>query len=171
MRDAGFDFYTTDPYAPNLLANGFEATLPTDISNRYELATAFECFEHFVHPAEELRKILAYADNVFFTTQLCPTPAPAVTDWWYYSRHSGQHIALYRAETLAFLGKQQGLHYYNLLNYHLLTRKPVPAPIVSLLIAAGRFGLASILRPFLKSKTVADSVLLEQRTQGGKLMS
>ncbi|QJD78685.1 class I SAM-dependent methyltransferase [Spirosoma rhododendri] len=169
MRDAGFDFFTTDPYAPNLLAKGFEADTPTDAAGRYELATAFECFEHFVNPADELRKILAYSDNVFFTTQPCPDPAPALDKWWYYAPHHGQHVALYRPETLAYLGKQEGLHYYNLLNYHLYTRKPLPPLVFPLLVAAGRFGLASVLRLFLKSKTVSDATLLEQRTQAGRL--
>ncbi|WP_461096433.1 class I SAM-dependent methyltransferase [Spirosoma luteolum] len=165
MRDAGFDFYNTDPYAPNLLANGFDAP-----PGRYELATAFECFEHFVNPAEELQKIMAYSDSIFFTTQPCPTPAPAVTDWWYYAPHHGQHVSLYRPETLAYLGRQQGLHYYNLLNYHLFTRKRLVPGVFPLLVAAGRFGLASVLRLFLRSKTVADAALIEQRTQAGRLV-
>ncbi|GAB3941784.1 hypothetical protein GCM10028805_05500 [Spirosoma harenae] len=160
MRDAGFDFYSTDPYAPNLLAKGFDAA-----PGRYEMATAFECFEHFEYPARDLAKIMAYSDNLFFTTQPCPKPAPKIQDWWYYAPHHGQHIALYRPETLAYLGKQVGLHYYNLLNYHLFTRKKLPSFIFPLLVAAGRFGLSSVLRLFLKSRTISDAELLEKRAQ------
>lgn len=158
MRDIGFDFYSTDLYATNFMARGFDAE-----PGRYELATAFECFEHFVNPGEELEKILAYSDSIFFTTQPCPDPAPAITDWWYYAPHHGQHIALYRPKTLAYLGKQYGLHYCNFLNYHLLTKRKIAPLFFNFLVIAGRVGLISLIRLLMKSRTLSDARLLEQK--------
>ncbi|GAB4038028.1 class I SAM-dependent methyltransferase [Spirosoma gilvum] len=157
MRDIGFDYYTTDLYATNFMARGFDAQ-----PGRYEMATAFECFEHFEQPAQELEKILAYSDSIFFTTQPCPKPAPAISNWWYYSPHHGQHIALYRPKTLEYLGKQYGLHYYNLLNYHLLTKRRLSAPVFWFLVAAGRFGLNLLVNLLMKSRTLSDQELLKK---------
>ena len=55
MRDTGFDFYWHDPYCENLFANGFEYDMNNEI--HFELATAFEVFEHFSEPVNELKKI------------------------------------------------------------------------------------------------------------------
>jgi hypothetical protein len=157
MRDIGFDFYSTDLYAENFMAKGFDAA-----PGKYELATAFECFEHFVSPCQELEKILTYSDTIFFTTQLCPKPAPAINAWWYYAPHHGQHIALYRPKTLAYLAQQYGLHYHRFLHYHLFTKKPVSAFFFSLLIVAGRVGLSKIVQLLMKSRTLSDAALLEK---------
>jgi 2-polyprenyl-3-methyl-5-hydroxy-6-metoxy-1,4-benzoquinol methylase len=54
MRDKGFDFYWDDPYADNLFAKGFEH----NEQNKYELITAFECFEHFTDPINQIQKML-----------------------------------------------------------------------------------------------------------------
>ena len=159
MRDIGFDFYSTDLYATNFMARGFDAE-----PGRYELATAFECFEHFVHPGQELEKILAYSDSIFFTTQLCPKPVPAIDNWWYYSAHHGQHIALYRRKSLAYLGKQYGLNYYNLLNYHLLTKRTLSPVVFKFLVAAGRFGLNQLVELAMKSRQLTDVELIRTRS-------
>src|ERR1043166_4375917 len=52
MRDAGFDFYNFDKYSPNLFARTFEAVEKPD--RPYELATAFEVFEHLPRPSEDI---------------------------------------------------------------------------------------------------------------------
>ena len=156
MRDIGFDFYSTDLYATNFMARGFDAE-----PGRYELATAFECFEHFVHPRQELEKILSYTDSIFFTTQPCPKPAPAIDKWWYYAPHHGQHIALYRPKTLAYLGRAYGLNYYTIRNYHLLTRRKLSPFMFKLLVIGGRFGLSTVVQLLTKSRTQSDADLLK----------
>lgn len=158
MRDLGFDYYTTDLYAPNIMAKGFDAT-----EGRYDMATAFECFEHFVSPAEELEKILAYSDSIFFSTEVCPKPAPPLAKWAYYGFHHGQHIALYRTATFKYLAKKYGLNYYQLFYYHFFTRKKIPSVVFQFLIAAGRFGLNFLVRLFMKTRTFSDSTLLTKR--------
>ncbi|GAB4001925.1 hypothetical protein GCM10028807_59290 [Spirosoma daeguense] len=159
MRDIGFDYYSTDLYATNFMARGFDAE-----PGKYAMATAFECFEHFVNPGEELEKILAYSDSIFFTTQPCPNPAPRVKDWWYYAPHHGQHISLYRPKSLEYLGKQYGLHYYNLLNYHLFTKHEMSPLLFKTLVIAGRLGLVSLVRLLMKSRTLSDAALLEKKS-------
>lgn len=158
MRDTGFNFFSTDLYADNVMARGFDATPGTT----YEAATAFECFEHFVYPRQELEKILAYSDTIFFTTQPCPQPTPAINDWWYYAPHHGQHIALYRPKTLAYLGEQYGLRYHRFLHYHLFTKRPVSAFLFSFLVIAGRLGLSKVVQLLMKSRTLSDAALLEK---------
>jgi hypothetical protein len=65
LRDFGLNALWSDPYCENLLAKGFEHT-----NEKADLVTAFEAFEHFVNPAEELDKLLAIAPNVLFSTLL-----------------------------------------------------------------------------------------------------
>lgn len=164
MRDVGFDYYTTDLYAPNIMARGFDAE-----AGRYELATAFECFEHFVAPADELERILAYSDSIFFSTEICPSPAPPLSEWPYYGFHHGQHIALYRRATLRFLAKKYGLHYHSLFYYHFFTRRKIPSFLFQFLVAAGRFGLNFVVRFFMKTRTFTDAELLVKRSMGERV--
>ncbi len=169
LRDWGLNFFSTDLYAENIIAKGFDAPEPATLTPKYDLATGFECFEHFENPADELAKILVYSENIFFTTQPVPVPTPALGTWWYYAPHHGQHIALYRPQTLTYLGKQAGLNYYNFRNYHLFTKKHLPPLLFPLLVMGGRFGLARLLRLLLPSRTLTDAALLETRTHEGLL--
>ncbi len=152
MRDVGFDYYTTDPYTPNLLAKGFD-TIP----DQTEAVSVFECFEHFVNPLEEVEKVLALSRNVFFTTQLIPNPIPKPGQWWYYAHNHGQHVAFYTPKTLAYIASRYNLRVYSLLNYHLFTEQRISPIWYKFLIAAGRLGLGDFLRFFMKSRTVQDS--------------
>ena len=122
MRDNGFDFFWSDPFTRNELARGFEATL----GSRYELATSFESFEHFDDPIGETRKILEWSDNILATTELLPQEVPA-SNWWYYGFEHGQHISFYTREAFLSLAGQLGMNYYNVDNFHLLTKEPIPA--------------------------------------------
>lgn len=160
MRDIGFDYYTTDPYTPNMLARGFD-TVPDKI----ELVSAFECFEHFVDPVKEISKILAFSPTIFFSTQPHPSPVPALTDWWYYSPHHGQHVAFYSKKTFRYIASQLELNYYSLLNYHLLTPKKMFAPWYMFLVASGRLGLVNLVKLLMKSRIESDQLLLKKMPQ------
>lgn len=106
LRDAGIDALWADPYSENLVARGFEY----HGGRQPSLVTAFEAFEHFVSPVEEMERLLAIAPNILLTTNLIATPAPKPNDWWYYGLDHGQHIGFYRVQTLRYLADKFGLH-------------------------------------------------------------
>jgi hypothetical protein len=128
MRDAGFDFYREDKFCPNLFARGFDADLGASSTSPFELATAFEVFEHFVRPVEDVAQILGYAKSILFSTTLLPDPTPKLGDWWYYGLEHGQHIALYSLESLKALADRFRLRLYSDgQSLHLLTDKRLSA--------------------------------------------
>jgi hypothetical protein len=122
MRDLGYDFRWYDKYCRNLFANGFAADLAT--GERFELLTAFEVFEHLPDPWTDIRRMAALSENVFFTTELLPTPAPAIADWWYYLPQHGQHIAFYTRRSLEVIAEKLDAHLCSAGALHLITRYP-----------------------------------------------
>ena len=131
MRDKGFNFYTADAYAKNLLAPGFDG----DELASYDLVTAFEVVEHISNPIEELKHLAAANDRFFFTTQLQPAEPPRPADWWYYALESGQHITFHTLASLNILADRLG---YQLTSngdqYHLFHRVPI-RPITRMLLS------------------------------------
>lgn len=124
LRDRGVDALWSDPFCENLLAVGFEHK-----DENADLVTAFEAFEHFVNPDEELRRLLSIAPNVLLSTEIIASPAPKQSDWWYYGSDHGQHIGFFRVETLKYLARQFGKRLItDGRSYHLLTSESVSAP-------------------------------------------
>jgi hypothetical protein len=119
MRDRGFDFYWSDPYAKNLHARGFEH-VP---GSRYDLLTASEVLEHLPNPLEDIARMLDLADNVLVTTELLPEPAPEPPNWWYYAVKGGQHISFYSADSLRKIASHFRVYLLSRGSYHLFTRK------------------------------------------------
>jgi hypothetical protein len=120
MRDRGFDFYWTDKFTQNLMAQGFEYRP----GSKVDALTIFEAFEHFVEPANELENLLSIADIVVFSTELIADETPAPDAWWYYGHQHGQHVCFYRQQTLAALAKRFGLRWYsNNQNLHLFSKR------------------------------------------------
>ena len=120
MRDEGFDFYWQDKYCQNLFAHGFEGS--TD--ERYELVTAFECFQHFVDPMQELEQIFERSDCLLFTTRLVSDSVPQPDEWDYYALESGQHISFYSKKSLRKMAKSLGLVFLsNGTDTHMFTRR------------------------------------------------
>jgi hypothetical protein len=123
MRDKGFDFFWSDPHGENLFARGFEYV---PASGPIELLTSIECFEHFVRPRKELETMLEISSNIFFATQIVPSPVPIPAAWDYYAPTHGQHISFYSVNTLKHLADRYGLNFYtNSVNMHLFTKKKV----------------------------------------------
>ena len=109
MRDRGFQFYHTDPYCQNIFAEFHDLKdLPKNV--RFEVVTAFEVLEHLASPMEEIKKILAYGNNLFFTTEL--VPSDVTKDWWYFSLETGQRISFYTKEALQYIANHFQKYYY-----------------------------------------------------------
>ena len=155
LRDFGVNALWSDRYCQNLLARGFEYT-----KDEADLVTAFEAFEHFVNPAEELDRILAIGPNVLFSTEIIADPAPKQDDWWYYGKEHGQHIGFFRIRTLEKLAQERGKFLVsNGTSYHLITAKPVNQTLWKIMIRCNRF-IPFMLRRRLLSKVWSDHNLM-----------
>jgi hypothetical protein len=121
LRDIGIDTFWSDRYSQCLIASGFEYD-----GRKANLVTAFEAFEHFVNPIEELGAMLSVAPNVLISTVLIPKPTPELSKWWYYVPEHGQHIGFFRIKTLKKLAE---FHNKNLItdghSYHFFTDQNV----------------------------------------------
>ena len=158
LRDQGIDAVWSDPYCENVVARGFEHT-----NERAALVTAFEAFEHFVHPSAELKRMLAIAPSVLLSTLVIPTPAPPHTDWWYYGREHGQHVGLFRLKTLHALAEQYGKTLVTDGNsYHLITDRPIGNTRWRLALRANRI-FPALLRNRLSSRTWNDHLEVSDR--------
>ena len=155
LRDAGIDALWADGYSDNLLARGFEHK-----DEKVELVTAFEVFEHFSCPAEELDRLLGFGRNLLLSTMFIPDPAPDHTQWWYYGREHGQHVGFFRAETLRKLAHSRGLHFIsNGTNLHLMSEQRVNEKYWRILMKFSGIA-APLVSRHLKSRTWPDHVLL-----------
>ncbi|MBE9007440.1 glycosyltransferase [Fortiea sp. LEGE XX443] len=132
MRDFGFDFYWDDKFCTNLFAKSFEFDEAKNAT--YELVTAFEVFEHFTNPIEEIENILKISKNILFSTEILPQNNPKPNEWWYYSPHDGQHISIYTIKTLSKIADKYNLNLYSDgSSLHLLTEKTLPPELFNTL--------------------------------------
>ena len=118
MRDSGYDFEWYDLYCENLFAKGFEKKL-----DHYDVLTAFELFEHFDNPMEQIKTLMDLGDNIICSTELLPTTTPAISEWWYYSEETGQHISFYSKETMYYIAHHFNRYYLNYKNIHVFSKK------------------------------------------------
>ncbi len=152
LRDVGIDARWMDRFSANLVARGFE----WQPGERADLVTAFEAFEHFVHPGAELAAMLAIAPNVLLSTNLIPRPTPSQSDWWYYGVEHGQHIGFFRLASLQHLAARFGkVVVSNGLDFHLITDPGFPAWRWRLLTRLRKL-LDPVLRRGLSSLTLQD---------------
>lgn len=152
MRDTGFNFYWEDKYTDNLFAREFE----WDNSLKVDAVTAFEVFEHFLNPIEEIDRLISISDTLIFSTELYPDYMPKPEEWWYFGLDHGQHISFYSRETIEFLARKYQLNYYTDGFIHILTKKKLSKYI---LISSkySSFGLSKLVAKFLlNSKTFTD---------------
>ncbi len=158
MRDIGFDFYWHDDYTQNLLARGFEMR-----DKKYELLTAFEVFEHFENPLDEVKKMLQLSDNILLSTVTIPEKIPS-RNWWYYGFEHGQHISFYSKNTFETLSNILGLKYSNFGELHLLSKNKKISLNPFLLKILSKSGVSFLIRKIKKSKTFSDHLLLKDKS-------
>ena len=132
MRDKGFKFYRYDKYCENIFAINFD--IHDDDAAKIELLTAFEVFEHFANPVDELDNLLKYSPNILFTTELIPASLPKPGEWRYYGLNHGQHISFHTLRSLGGIARKQGLNFYTDGNFiHLFSRKKISKNLFRLL--------------------------------------
>ena len=153
MRDVGFDYYWIDPFTQNLLARGFEYS---DGMRRVDLVTAFESFEHFADPMQEIKTMVEYSPNIFFSTETLPVPPPQPGQWYYYAPYHGQHISFYSLRTFHTIAEKFGLNYYsNGSDLHFLTKKNLSRSRFRFIMRYGKY-LYLVLKKQLHSRTADD---------------
>lgn len=163
MRDEGFEFFWDDRYAKNLFAIGFEWR--ADRGAPFAV-TAFEVLEHLVAPLDTLRSIAALGPRFVITsTQLYAGVAPD-PDWRYLAPETGQHVAFYRRETIARLGREIGYpHIRTTPQWQLFSREPAPRIAWALAQLPGA-PLHPLLRRSGASLTESDSTRLREARRG-----
>lgn len=126
MRDEGYDFEWEDKYCRNIFAKGHERK-----KEHYDYVTAFELAEHIENPVEEFGRLLETGTNLIFSTELVSHHPPDISDWWYYSLETGQHISFYTKESLEIIARRFGRS-YSLLGsgLHLFSRNKVPGLLI-----------------------------------------
>ena len=151
LRDDGVDAFWYDKFCKNLVAKGFEYT-----DKKVQLVTAFEAFEHFDQPMQELEQMLAIAPNVLLSTELIKTPTPAHKDWWYYGKEHGQHIGFFREQTLKNMAKTLGKHVVtDGKSFHLFSEQPISNRSWKLMLKLNKLYYFR-LKQKLTSKTQSD---------------
>ena len=165
LRDIGVNALWSDPYSENLVARGFEYLNKKQAS----FLTAFESFEHFLNPCDEMIKLLNIAPNILLTTSIIPDPAPKPSDWWYYGLEHGQHIGFYRLQTLQYLADKFGLYLISDgASRHFFSKQKYSYYAWRILIkAADKF--PKILRIGMRSKTWEDHLLISRNKDNSDL--
>jgi hypothetical protein len=160
LRDYGVDAEWSDRYCQNLLARGFEYKVGSAA-----LVTAFEAFEHFLDPLEELDRMLKIAPNVLCSTLIIADPPPRQEDWWYYGKEHGQHIGFFQLKTLQYLAEQRGKHLVSDgTSCHLISDKPVNPFVWRSFLKVKRY-LPQLVRLKLTSKTWQDHLSLSKQSK------
>ena len=163
MRDIGFNYFWDDKYASNLFSSGFEWN--NELIEDIEAVTAFECFEHFVEPMQEIKQIFSISKNIIFTPELLPEPIPKPTEWWYYTLERGGHISFFSEKTLSYIASKYGLCYFHLNNFHIFTEQNNITNFKLNILKLNRLGLNKILSKQYKSKTWDDYQLMRIRSK------
>lgn len=127
MRDAGYEFYRHDAYAPNLFARYFDRqNLPVELRH-FDLVTCFEVVEHALDPASIWDELFTNAPLLLCSTCLLPEwPPDRLRNWPYLGSEHGQHLAFYSPRTLAWLATRYGKHHHSAGDLHFFAPFPVP---------------------------------------------
>jgi hypothetical protein len=102
LRDYGLNCYVSDKYAINLYAPGF---VEPDFRNP-DLTLAFEVFEHFPEPTEDLASIFSARPRIVLaSTWLYENQGE---DWSYLAPDDGQHVFFYSRGAIDLIAARFG---------------------------------------------------------------
>ena len=161
LRDLGVDAFWADPFCDNLVARGFEHKT----NDKASLVTAFEAFEHFEKPTEEMDRLLKIAPNILLTTNIISDPAPKPEDWWYYGLDHGQHIGFFRLKTFKHLADKFGLHFVSDgASRHFFSKKKISFKLWITIVKLSKF-IPKLLTIGLKSRVWEDHLSMEKKGQ------
>lgn len=138
MRDLGYNWLWYDKYSENLVARGFEY----EENDKIELISAFELFEHFENPIEELKHLFSISKSILFSTLIYDDDLQykSFEEWWYYVPETGQHISFYSKRTLEYIANKFNVNYYMLNDgMHLFTGNRIN-PIKLKMMTASKIG-------------------------------
>lgn len=160
MRDVGFDFYWQDAFSENIFARGFEAE--KTLTEKLELITAIECFEHLPNPLETIAEMLKKTDSVFLTTELLPEKVNP--DWWYFGFEHGQHVSFFSAQALRLISEIFSVKYFtDGRRLHLFTKNPAKRINFDKLRLLIRLGMPSWIERKMMSRTMSDMKEISKR--------
>ncbi|WP_026520074.1 class I SAM-dependent methyltransferase [Butyrivibrio sp. FCS006] len=122
MRDNGHNFEWYDKYCNNLFAQYHEKT-----SEKYDIITALEVFEHLPSPMREISNIFRMTDTLIFTTSTIPMrkKIKKVEDWEYFAPEHGQHVSFYSKRTLEIIAAKYSKHYVGTNGLHIISDKKI----------------------------------------------
>lgn len=118
MRDVGYHFHSYDKFSNPAFTNYHRVGDPKTI--RPKLITAFEVFEHFTDPRQELGALLALdAPLIVFTTWFCDGQDE---DWIYFVPECGQHVFFYTEQAMRDFVGSHGYELRSSSFFHILTK-------------------------------------------------
>lgn len=122
MRDRGHHFLHRDPHCENLFAAGLEADSK---AGAYDFLTAFEVFEHFAEPHQDLQVLDSIADHWLVSTEPVPDPLPQPHEWSNYVLDGGQHTSLWSKRSLQSVASHYGRQLVSHGGLHLFSKSKV----------------------------------------------
>lgn len=108
MRDKGFNFFSYDKYALNLISKEFTIHKLKDES--FEIITLLEVLEHQENPLKFLNKILTHTKNIFISTEIIDKDIKKIDDWHYFAPLAGQHISFFSVRSLEIIAEKYQLN-------------------------------------------------------------
>jgi len=168
MRDIGFDYFWSDKYCQNLMANGFDYTPEIGACSA---VTAFEVLEHTEDPLSFIEESLKYGqtDTLIFTTELFNGKPPSPDQWRYYSFETGQHISFFQSRTLQILATKMELSFSTNGWLHIISKSKINGALLKVYTGLLSIVATQWVRHNLVSRTISDHYTLVDQLKQSKL--
>ena len=144
MRNNGLNFEWYDKYCDNIFAQNHEKK-----SDKYDIVTALEVFEHLENPQIEMNKLLDISRTIILSTQIIPNSVQSIKDWEYFGTEHGQHISFYTSESLKQLAKNHDKQYIGTKSIHIFSDRHIN-PLLFYIVVA----LAPLINAITKTKSL-----------------